>query len=56
MSGAAGQLTRGNLLILVTLPARMHRVHTWSRRGDPLTRARTRWMLGSQRRFVRRWE
>src|SRR5436305_6466865 len=24
--------------------------------GEPFTRARTRWMLGFQRRFVRRWE
>ncbi len=25
-------------------------------RGEPSTRARTRWMLGFQRRLVRRWE
>ena len=41
---------------LVTLPARMHDVHTLMRRGAPATSARTRWMFGSQRRFVRRWE
>jgi hypothetical protein len=41
---------------LVTLPARIHEVHTCSRFGAPLTSARTRWMLGSHRRLVRRWE
>src|SRR5579872_3689937 len=40
----------------VTLPARMHAVHTSTRRGDPFTTARTRWMFGFQRRLVRRWE
>ena len=38
------------------LPARMHEVQTCTRRGDPLTIARTLWMLGFQRLFVRRWE
>ena len=38
------------------LPARMHDVHTCNRRGDPFTMARTRWILGFQRRFVRRCE
>ena len=41
---------------LVTLPDRDGEVHTCSRRGDPSTRARTRWMFGFHRRFVRRWE
>ena len=41
---------------LVTLPDRMQEVQTWSRLGEPSTMARTRWMLGSQRRLVRRWE
>ena len=41
---------------LVTLPDRMHDVQTWRRLGDPFTRARTLWILGSQRRLVRRWE
>src|ERR1700676_3728699 len=40
----------------VILPARMQDVHTCNRRGEPFTSARTRWMLGSQRRLVRRWE
>ena len=31
-------------------------VQTLTRLAEPLTRARTRWMLGFQRRFVRRWE
>ncbi len=39
-----------------TLPARMHDVQALTRLGDPSTRARTRWMFGFQRRFVRRWE
>lgn len=41
---------------LTTLPDRMQEVHTLRRFGVPSTRARTRWMLGSQRRLVRRWE
>ena len=41
---------------LVTLPARMHEVQTWSRFGEPSTRARTDWMFGFQRRLVRRCE
>ena len=41
---------------LVTLPDRMHDVQTLRRFGAPSTTARTFWMLGSQRRFVRRWE
>ena len=40
----------------VTLPALMHDVHTFMRLGVEPTTARTRWMLGFQRRFVRRWE
>ncbi len=40
---------------LVTLPALMQEVHTWSRLGDPSTMARMRWMFGFQRRFVRTW-
>jgi len=40
----------------VTLPARRQDVHTSIRRGAPFTTARTRWMLGFQRRLVRRWE
>ena len=39
-----------------TLPARMHDVQTLIRFGEPATSARTRWMFGSQRRFVRRCE
>ncbi len=31
-------------------------MHTSMRRGVPFTTARTRWMLGFQRRLVRRWE
>jgi hypothetical protein len=38
------------------LPALMQEVQTSMRLGAPLTRARTRWMFGFQRRFVRRWE
>ncbi len=38
---------------LVTFPARMHDVHTWTRLADPPTTARMRWMLGFQRRLVR---
>src|SRR5690606_30542385 len=41
---------------LVTFPALMQPVQTWSRRGAPSTRARTRWMLGFHRRLVRRCE
>jgi len=41
---------------LVILPARMQEVQTDTRRGEPLTRARTFWMFGFQRRLVRRWE
>ena len=40
----------------VTLPALMQEVHTLSRFGVRPTRARTRWMFGFQRRFVRRCE
>jgi hypothetical protein len=40
-----------------TLPALMHEVHTFNRLGVALpTIARTRWMLGFQRRRVRRCE
>ena len=41
---------------LTTLPDLMQPVHTLMRLADPLTTARTRWMFGFQRRFVRRWE
>src|SRR5690606_7413072 len=41
---------------LVTLPDFRQPVHTCTRLGEPSTRARTRWMFGFQRRFVRRWE
>src|SRR3954466_15912388 len=34
----------------------MQDVQTWMRRGLPSTSALTRWMLGFQRRLVRRWE
>jgi hypothetical protein len=37
----------------VTLPALMQLVHTLRRRGAPFTNARTRWMLGFQRRGER---
>jgi uncharacterized protein len=40
----------------VTRPALMQLVHTERRRGEPSTRARTLWMFGFQRRFVRRCE
>jgi hypothetical protein len=33
-----------------------HDVQTFTRFGDPFTIARTRWMFGFQRRFVRRCE
>src|SRR6478735_7998858 len=36
----------------VTLPALRQEVHTFTRFGVPLTVARTRWMLGSNRRRV----
>src|SRR5580765_2480370 len=52
-------MPRGGGQRLVTLPALRHEVQTLSRLGvtpaSP-TRARTRWMLGFQRRLVRRWE
>ena len=41
---------------LVTRPPLMQLVHTARRRGEPSTRARTFWMFGFQRRFVRRCE
>jgi hypothetical protein len=41
---------------LTTLPALMHPVQTARRFGLPLTIARIFWMLGFQRRLVRRWE
>jgi hypothetical protein len=37
---------------LVTLPALRQEVQTFRRFGLPATVARTRWMLGSQRRLV----
>src|SRR5688500_16390600 len=40
---------------LTTLPLLMQPVHTETRFGAPLTRARTFWMFGLHRRFVRRW-
>ena len=40
----------------MTLPALMHEVQTFKRRGVPSTNARTRWMFGSQRRLLRLWE
>ena len=39
-----------------TLPDLRHPVHTLTRLGEPSTMARTRWMFGFQRRFVRRCE
>ena len=41
---------------LVTLPDLRQPVQTLMRLGEPSTMARTRWMFGFQRRFVRRWE
>ena len=41
---------------LVTRPALMQLVQTWSRLGDPFTMARTFCTLGFQRRLVRTWE
>jgi hypothetical protein len=49
-AASVGLLRRGGL---VTFPARMHEVQTWRRLGAPLTTARTFWMFGFQRRFVR---
>ena len=42
----------------VILPAFKHETHTLTRFGVPPTMARTRWMFGTQRRFVRmcEWE
>src|SRR5690625_3278421 len=40
----------------VTFPALRQEVHTFRRFGVPATTARTRWMLGFQRRLVRRCE
>jgi hypothetical protein len=40
----------------LTLPALMHEVQTLIRFGVPLTTVRTDWMLGYQRRGVRRCE
>ncbi len=40
----------------MTLPALRQEVHTLRRFGVEPTMARTRWMFGFQRRFVRRWE
>ena len=37
----------------VTLPALRHEVHTLRRLGVLFTTARTRWMFGLKRRFVR---
>jgi len=37
----------------MTFPALMHDVHALIRLGDPLTRARTRWMFGFHRRLFR---
>jgi hypothetical protein len=34
----------------------MQLTQAFTRFGEPFTTARTRWMFGSQRRFVRRWE
>src|SRR5207248_10980958 len=39
-----------------TLPAFRQDVQTRMRLGEPFTKARTRWMLGFQRRLVRRCE
>jgi hypothetical protein len=41
---------------LVILPALMQPVQTCTRFGVPSTIARTRWMFGFHRRFVRRCE
>ena len=43
-------------MLRVTFPALRQDVHTLRRLGAPLTRARTRWMLGFHRRLVRTWE
>ena len=42
-------------MLRVTFPALRQDVHTLRRLGAPLTRARTRWMLGFHRRLVRTW-
>jgi hypothetical protein len=41
---------------LTILPDLVQPVHTFIRLAEPLTRARTRWMFGFQRRLVRIWE
>lgn len=41
---------------LTILPDLMQPVQTLTRFGEPFTKARTRWMFGFQRRFVRRCE
>jgi hypothetical protein len=46
----------GRRVGFVIFPARMHEVQTDSRRGLPFTTARTFWMFGFHRLFVRRWE
>jgi hypothetical protein len=51
--GQPGMFRTGRL---TTFPDRMHEVQALRRLGEPSTRARTRWMLGSQRRLVLRWE
>ncbi len=38
---------------LTIFPARKQPVHTDTRLGEPLIRARTDWMFGFHRRFVR---
>ena len=40
----------------MTLPDLMQAVQAFTRRGAPFTMARTRWIFGLQRRFVRTWE
>src|SRR6476469_8187909 len=41
---------------MTALPALSLEVQTFTRLGEPFTIARTRWMFGFQRRFVRRCE
>ena len=43
-----------NQIALVTLPERIHRVQTYTWRGEPLTIAFTRFTLGFQGRLERR--
>ena len=53
---SSGVESLGELRQRETLPALMHEVQAFTRFGVPPTTVRTRWMLGFQRRDVRRCE